>query len=93
MRQFYVYIMASPSGVLYTGITNNLERRVAKHKAKGAQGFTRRYNVTMLVYCEVFPDPGSAIAREKQIKGYRREKKVALIEAENPGWLDLSAGW
>jgi putative endonuclease len=75
------------------GITNNLERRVYEHKMKLVPGFTARYNITRLVYAETFPNPRMAIEREKQLKGWRREKKVALIESENPGWKDLSDGW
>ena len=93
MRQFYVYIMTNHSRTLYTGMTNDLLRRVAEHKQKLIPGFTARYNVTRLVYYEETPDVRSAIAREKQIKGWVRAKKVALIEAANPQWRDLSAEW
>jgi putative endonuclease len=93
MRDYFVYILAGPAGTLYIGVTNNLERRVWQHKEKAADGFTKRYNVTMLVYVETFSDPGSAIAREKQLKKWSRAKKVALIESLNPQWLDLSAEW
>ena len=88
-RQYYVYILASISKVLYVGVTNDLTRRIWEHKEKLAPGFTSKYNVDLLVYYEVTQDVLSAIAREKQIKGYRREKKVALIEGMNPGWKDL----
>ena len=81
--------MASQSGVLYTGITNELEKRVAQHRRKAFPGFTKTYNVNRLVYFEVFGDVGAAIAREKQIKRWRREKRVALIESSNPKWRDL----
>jgi putative endonuclease len=93
MRQFYVYIMTNASRTLYIGMTNNLERRVWEHKRKKIPGFTSRYNITRLVYVETYPDARSAIAREKQLKGIRRDRKIALIEDENPGWSDLSEGW
>ena len=93
MKQFYVYIMANRSRTLYTGMTNNLHRRVWEHKHKMVEGFTKRYSIKYLVYFEVFGNVRDAIAREKQIKGWVRHKKVALIEAENPTWQDLSAEW
>jgi putative endonuclease len=89
----YVYIMTSPSGTLYTGMTNDLKRRVYQHKHKLIPGFTAKYNVTRLVHYEETSDVKSAIAREKQIKGWVRRKKIALIESENPKWQDLSEGW
>ncbi|MBE0503823.1 MAG: GIY-YIG nuclease family protein [Desulfuromonadales bacterium] len=75
--------------VLYTGVTNNLQRRCYEHRNKLADGFTKKYNVTKLVYYEVFSDPVNAIQREKQIKGGSRQKKLDLINAMNPGWVDL----
>jgi putative endonuclease len=93
MKQYYVYIMTSPSGTLYTGTTNNLKRRVYEHKHKLIEGFTQKYNITRLVYFEETGDVSTAIAREKQIKGWRRSKKIALIESLNPKWQDLSDGW
>ncbi len=87
---YHVYIMASESGVLYIGVTNHLESRTAQHKLKMNSGFTSKYNVTKLVYFEPFTDVRYAIAREKQLKRWRREKKVALIERVNPTWRDLS---
>lgn len=90
VRNYYVYIISNASRTLYVGVTNDLERRVYEHKQKLSPGFTRQYNATLLVYCETSPDSGAAIAREKQIKGWRRAKKIALIEAMNPGWEDLS---
>ncbi len=93
MKQFYVYIMASGSRTLYTGVTNELRRRVYEHKHKLVEGFTSKYNITRLVYFEVTADVRAAITREKQIKGWLRRKKVALIESLNPNWDDLSAGW
>jgi putative endonuclease len=93
VRAFYVYIMASHSRTLYIGVANDLHRRVYEHKMKLIPGFTSRYKITKLVYYKVLSDPNDAIAREKQLKGWRRSKKTALIEAENPHWDDLSAGW
>ena len=93
MRQFYVYIMTNRSRTLYTGVTNDLERRVYEHKHELVPGFTQKYNITLLVYYEATPDIRSAIAREKQIKGWLRSKKIALIESVNPEWQDLSAEW
>jgi putative endonuclease len=90
---YYVYIMASRSRVLYTGVTNELQRRVYQHKHHLLSGFTSRYNVTRLVHFEETADVNAAIAREKQIKGWLRKKKVALIEEANPDWKDLSEGW
>ena len=85
--------MTNHSGTLYVGVTNDLQRRVWQHKRKLIEGFTKRYNITRLVYYEETSDVGAAIAREKQIKGWLRRKKIALIELLNPGWKDLSDGW
>ena len=93
MRQYYVYIMTNRSGTLYTGVTGNLERRVYQHKNRLARGFTSRYAIDRLVYFECTTDVRSAIAREKQIKGWLRARKIALIESVNRDWKDLSAGW
>ena len=94
MKQYYVYLMASFRQTLYVGVTNNLERRVYEHKTKNhPQSFTARYNIDRLVYCETYNDVRDALAREKQIKGWRRSKKIALIEAENPRWKDISLDW
>ena len=93
MKQYFVYIMASNSGTLYVGMTNSLERRVYQHKHKVFEGFTSRYDVNRLVYFETFGDVRDAIAREKQIKHWRRSKKLELIESVNPKWEDLSEGW
>ena len=79
MKQYFVYILTSKSGTLYTGMTNNLERRVHQHKHKLIEGFTSKYNVNRLVYYETYRDVRDAIDREKQIKGWRRSKKIALI--------------
>ena len=79
--------------MLYVGVTNDLERRLFEHREKMVAGFTKRYNVTRLVYFEEYANIRDAIARERQIKGWRREKKVALIQATNPTWRDLSEDW
>jgi putative endonuclease len=92
-KQYYVYIMTSKSGTLYTGMTNNLQRRVYQHKNKLIEGFTKKYNVTRLVHHETFNNVHDAIRREKQIKGWVRRKKIALIESSNPKWRDLSEDW
>ena len=93
MKQYFVYIMSSSTGTLYTGVTSELQRRVYQHKHKLIAGFTQKYNVTRLVYFETFHDARDAIAREKQIKGWLRRKKIALIESANPTWKDLSDEW
>ena len=82
--------MSSPSRTLYTGVTNDLERRVNEHKTGAVTGFTKRYKIDRLVYFQETKDIGEAIAAEKRIKGLLRSKKIALIEQENPSWLDLS---
>ena len=93
MRQYYVYIMTNHSRTLYTGMTNNLLLRVYQHKIKKVASFTQRYNVNKLVYYETTSDVRVAIAREKEIKGWVRRKKVALINSVNPAWEDLSLEW
>jgi putative endonuclease len=93
MKNYYVYILANRTRVLYTGVTNNLERRISQHKNGITPGFTSQYNVTRLVYYETFSGIRDAIAREKQIKGWLRAKKIALIESVNPKWEDLSKEW
>jgi len=85
--------MTNHSGTLYTGVTNNLERRVYEHKHKLIPGFTSKYNITKLVYYEEGNDVNAALVREKQIKGWLRSKKIALIESVNPEWRDLSLDW
>ena len=90
MKNFYVYIMANRSITLYTGVTNDLERRVFEHKNKLVSGFTEKYNVNRLVFYEETSDINAAITREKQIKGWLRARKIELIESVNPEWLDLS---
>ncbi len=91
MKSFAVYMMASESGVLYIGMTNHLDRRVFEHQNKLVPGFSSRYNVRKLVYFELFGRAGAAIAREKELKGWLRKRKIALIESVNPTWRDLSA--
>ena len=93
MAEYYVYIMASHRGTLYTGVTNDLERRAYEHKSGLGGAFTKKYNVSKLVYYESTSDVVSAIEREKQIKAWRRSKKVALIESMNPYWADLTQDW
>ncbi|MBP9651237.1 MAG: GIY-YIG nuclease family protein [Syntrophaceae bacterium] len=89
-KQFYVYIMTNKNNtVLYTGVTNDLNRRVYEHKKKLMDGFTKKYNVDKLVFYEVYDDINNAIAREKQIKSGSRVKKIKLIEEMNSGWKDL----
>jgi putative endonuclease len=92
-KRYHVYVMASVGRVLYVGVTGSLMARVLQHKAGEVDGFTKRYSIHRLVYYETFRYVNNAIAREKQIKGLRREKKTALIEASNPAWEDLAQGW
>jgi len=92
-RSYYVYIMASHSHVLYIGTTSDLGRRVYQHKAGLLKGFTSKYRVTRLVYYEETPNSRAAVTRERQIKGWVREKKLRLIESVNAGWVDLAEGW
>src|SRR5687767_9166964 len=92
-KAFYVYILSSRSRNLYVGVTSDLLIRVYQHKTKALGGFTARYNIDRLVYFEEYPTALQAIAREKQLKDWRRELKVELIERESPAWEDLSSGW
>jgi putative endonuclease len=92
-KTYFVYIMSNVSKMLYTGVTNDLEHRIFQHKTKEADGFTKKYNLHRLVYFEALGDIREAIAREKQIKGCLRRKKVALIESVNPDWKDLTPEW
>ena len=92
-HRYSVYIMASRSHNFYVGVTNNIARRVREHKDHTFEGFTARYNIDRLVWYQVFGDVHAAIAREKQLKRWRREKEIQLIEARNPTWQDLSAEW
>jgi len=89
MKQYHVYIMASYNRTLYIGVTRDLERRAEQHKHAEGSGFTSRYNVTRLVYFESTHDVVAAIRREKQLKGWRRARKIQLIESINPTWRDL----
>jgi putative endonuclease len=93
MRNYYVYILSNEAKTLYIGVTNNLERRMYEHKNKLITGFTKKYNLTKLVYYETTDDIWNAIYREKQLKGWLRIKKILLIEENNPGWDDLSLSW
>ena len=93
VKQYYVYILASRSRNLYAGVTNDLERRIYEHQQKLVPGFTAKYNIDRLVYFETTKDVDVAISREKQIKGWLRSRKIALIESVNPTWDDLSASW
>lgn len=94
MKNYCVYILTNRLGnVMYIGVTSDLERRLSEHRAKFVQGFTAKYNVQKLVYMESYGDINDAIAREKQLKGWRREKKNTLVETINPEWKDLSEGW
>jgi putative endonuclease len=92
-RVYYTYIMGSKSGVLYVGITGNLLTRTLQHKSLDGSGFTSRYRATRLLYFEEFGSPTEAIAREKELKGWRRRKKLDLIGSRNPEWQDLGAEW
>ena len=92
-RTYYVYIVTNRSGTLYTGVTNNLERRLAEHREAKPGTFTARYNIDRLVWYEPTTDVMSALEREKQIKGWRRARKLELIRRMNPRWEDLSEGW
>ena len=94
MNKYYVYILASQrNGTLYTGLTNDLERRILDHKQKVVKGFTEKYNVNILVYFEEFESADGAALREKRIKKWKRTWKLELIEKDNPNWNDLAEGW
>jgi len=91
MKQYFVYILTNWNNkVMYIGVTNDLARRIYEHKNKLTEGFTKRYNVNKLVYFETTRDVRAAIDREKQLKGWIRKRKDALVESENPEWKDLS---
>jgi putative endonuclease len=93
-KNYYVYLLSNWNNkVLYIGVTSSLERRIVEHRQKLVPGFTEKYNVNKLVYFEQTNDAISAIAREKQLKKWRREKKNALVDSVNPTWRDLSAEW
>ena len=89
MKQYYVYILSSQTGTLYVGVTSDLLKRVREHKEKHVDGFSKKYRIDQLVYYEITSDVNSAIAREKQLKKWRREKKEFLINKMNPKWEDL----
>jgi putative endonuclease len=91
--QFWTYIVASRSGTLYIGVTNDLYERVQNHRLGKIEGFSKKYRCNRLVYFEEYAYIQTAIAREKQLKGWRRSKKIALIEKMNPRWMDLSEHW
>lgn len=93
VRDFHVYVMSNRTRVLYIGVTNDLQRRVCEHKRRAEAGFTNHYHLNRLVYFEHHDDAVKAIAREKQLKGWRRDRKIALIESSNPKWSDLSRDW
>ena len=94
MENFYLYILANkPKGVLYIGITNELERRIQEHKNKQCKGFTYKYNVDKLVYYETFETFDEAFKRERRMKKWNRDWKIKLIEEQNPEWLDLAINW
>ena len=89
-KQYYIYILTNKNKtVLYTGVTNNLQKRVYEHRGKFVDGFSKKYNITYLIYYEVFENIESAIMREKQIKGGSRQKKIELINSMNKEWRDL----
>jgi putative endonuclease len=92
-HSYWTYIVASRTGTLYIGVTNNIERRIWEHKTGQIDGFSRKYHCERLVYYEVFDQVLDAIAREKRLKGWRREKKIVLIESRNPRWEDLAEKW
>ena len=92
-HQYFVYIMSSGSGTLYIGVTNSVYRRALQHKAGEVEGFASKYGCTRLVYYEGFDDVHKAIGREKQLKGWTRAKKIALIESKNPRWEDMAEKW
>jgi len=93
MKDYYVYIMSNKSKTLYIGMTNDIIKRVYEHKNKLVDGFTKKYNITKLVYYESTPDVSSAIKREKQLKNWHRQWKINLIESMNSEWQDLSSNW
>jgi putative endonuclease len=93
MRTYHVYILASRTRTLYVGVTGNLARRLRQHRDGEGSAFTRRYMITRLVYVELASRPIDAIRREKELKGWTRARKLALIASLNPGFDDLAAGW
>lgn len=94
IHQYYVYILSNKkNGTLYIGMTNNLERRVFEHKNKLVEGFTKKYDLTKLMYYEIFQHVDEAIKREKRLKKWKRQWKINLIEEKNPNWIDLASDW
>jgi len=93
MKRYYVYLLSNRSGTLYVGVTNNLFRRIFEHKHKMIEGFTKRYNIDRLIYFEEFQDIRQAILREKQIKSWRRQKKLELVRIMNETFMDLAKNW
>jgi putative endonuclease len=92
-KLYYVYIMASRSLTLYTGVTGDIYHRALQHKAGEIEGFTKKYHINRLVYYETFKYVNNALAREKQVKAWTRAKRLALIKTMNPAWQDLAEGW
>jgi len=92
-KNYYVYVLASRSHALYTGVTGDLMSRVGQHREGKVSSFTAKYRIHRLVYIETFRDVRAAIAREKQIKSWTREKRAELVQAINPTWVDLAAKW
>ena len=92
-KHYYTYIVASRSHTLYIGVTSNLEQRIWQHKNKAHEGFTANYNCNRLVWFETYSNAATAITREKELKGWRRARKIELIEKSNPTWTDLSENW
>jgi len=93
-HSYWIYIVTNKrNGTIYVGVTNSLERRIWQHKSKEIEGFTKRHGLDRLVHFEQFRDVNRAIAREKEVKGWLRKRKLALIETKNPEWADLSDGW
>src|SRR6202043_2735601 len=92
-HKYFAYIVCSRSGTLYIGVTNSIYRRALEHKRGEVEGFASKYHCDRMVYWESFDDVQKAISREKQLKGWRRSKKIALIEFLNPHWLDLAREW
>jgi putative endonuclease len=93
VKTFYVYLLSNSHRTLYLGVTSNLTRRLAEHRSLQWGGFTSRYKITKLVYFETTPNGRAAIAREKQIKAWKRSKKITLIQSVNPNWTDLAEEW
>ena len=93
MKEYYVYILANYSRTLYIGVTNNLVRRIYEHKNQLNDGFTKKYGIHRLVHYEIFQEVSAAIFREKELKGWVRKKKIALIKQSNPEWKDLARDW